>query len=253
MPAVDTKYPMPENRQTKIWRYISLSTFAAMLELQGVWFSSPLKFDDAFEGTFPLKPVTPQTSAVARHPLFTEATAKAFEKSPRAIMSSSFVSCWFMGEHESAALWKIYGSGKESLAIQTTIEKLVKLAETRVMVGMVTYIDYLQEDFNSDNLFNLLFHKRKTFEHEKEFRAVIVDPSKRGLPGLIHEFDLSKLIESIVVAPGASEHFKSFIQKVLKVYELGSILKPSEIDLMPAISPVYNLNLNKLSTPAIEI
>ena len=242
MPAVDSKYPMPDNRQTKIWRYMSLSTFAAMLESQGIWFSSPLKFDDPFEGTFPLKPVTIPTETVPKDALSAEAIAKAFEAARNAIVTASFVSCWFMGDHESAALWNIYGTGKESIAIQTTIEKLVHLAETRVNVGLVTYLDYLQGDFKRDNLFNLLFHKRKAFEHENEFRAMIIDMPQRGAAGLLHEFDLSKLIESIIVAPGASEHFKSFIQKVLTAYGLDSLLKQSEIDMAPAIHPVYVLN-----------
>ena len=40
------------------------------------------------------------------------------------------------------------------------------------MVGMVSYIDYESETFSDDNVLNYVIHKRRSFEYEKEVRAM---------------------------------------------------------------------------------
>src|SRR5208283_5194086 len=85
----------------------------------------------------------------------------------------SFVNCWHMNEVESAAMWKIYSTSKDSVCLQTTFARLRDvLPEDDVYIGVVNYISYDRDMIPDDNGLWPLFHKRKSFEHERELRAL---------------------------------------------------------------------------------
>ncbi len=91
------------------------------------------------------------------------------------------VNCWHMNEHESAAMWKLYLKSDEGIAVQSTYNKLLNSMhdsnDFMLLVGAVNYIDYNKEVIPFGNAFYPYIHKRKSFEHERELRAVIT-PSK---------------------------------------------------------------------------
>ena len=89
----------------------------------------------------------------------------------------TFVNCWHAGEYESAAMWKLYTNSSEAVCIQSTYETLERLLRYKVRrVDAVSYVDYDTDWMPEGDILMPLLHKRKSFEHEREVRAIIYDP-----------------------------------------------------------------------------
>ena len=147
-----------------------------------------------------------------------------------------------MNEHESTAMWKLYAQTSEAVAIQTTYKQLAALLPEDAYIGKVKYIDYQTEWLPEGNLFYPYVHKRKSFEHEREIRALVMDiPDKsekrhsRPNPdfGRLIHIDLAQLIENVYVAPTCPLWFRSIVDNVLKKYGLSKTVATSAIDLPP--------------------
>jgi len=144
----------------------------------------------------------------------------------------TYINCWYISDHESAAMWNLYAQTKEAIAIQTTYEKLHLAMASDCYIGEVKYIDYKNDVIPISNAFNPHMIKRKAFEHERELRAIIQDhetPSKRSEDGggkehdysvvndkngLAIEIDPIQLIDSVFVAPMCSGWFKNLVESI---------------------------------------
>ncbi|OAF09230.1 hypothetical protein [Bradyrhizobium neotropicale] len=83
-----------------------------------------------------------------------------------------------------------------------------------VFIGEVNYIDYDKESFEQYQMLNFIMHKRLSFAHERELRAIFweMDGSPEAQPykdkigpsGLTIEVQLSSLIENVYVSPTAA-------------------------------------------------
>jgi hypothetical protein len=179
----------PTNRDIRLWRYMNLSKFISLLQTEKLYFARArnLVSDDPFEGAI--------TQLDARWPDLVlqfretheqlagwrgvpEATlryiAKDWSEGHKNSLNWLCVSCWHMNEHESAAMWKLYSQSSDAICIQTTFEKLAFELPDFVYAGMVDYIDYELGTISQDNIFNRFLRKRKSFEHERELRALMI-------------------------------------------------------------------------------
>lgn len=146
-----------------------------------------------------------------------------------------FVNCWFLSTRESFAMWSLYG-GSSSVVLRVKPEKLVallknekahQLRQDRVqdrVYGMVSYKDYRDKKAISDRSFKqtyAAFRKDLSWEHEREFRAVICSkrdkhelddgPLEIGLPSSgvdLKIMDLLALDISVIFHPDMSEWVK---------------------------------------------
>lgn len=86
------------------------------------------------------------------------------------------INCWHMNEHESAAMWKLYLKSNEGIAVQSSYNKLRDciIDDEQVLVGMVKYLDYEAEHIDPGNILSAFVYKRKSFEHEREVRALVI-------------------------------------------------------------------------------
>src|SRR6056300_1352601 len=126
-------------------------------------------------------------------------------------------------------MWKLYLTGKEGVAIQSTFKRLKDSFKVnkvdKIYIGFVKYIDYEKDSIPERNIFNPFLYKRKSFEHEKELRAIIMKfalaEQTRGKhilyvdPEWIGNYvksDLNILIEKIVVSPTAPDWFTELIK-----------------------------------------
>jgi len=48
-------FPLTIRRDQKLWRYMDFTKFMSLLETKSLWFNRSDRFDDPFEGTYPLK------------------------------------------------------------------------------------------------------------------------------------------------------------------------------------------------------
>jgi hypothetical protein len=121
----------------------------------------------------------------------------------------------------------------QSLSVQSTFKRLTQCfspeSERTVLIGKVNYIDYNTDWLPEGNLFYPFLFKRKSFEHERELRAIImINPlSREGELDLDKEVvyiveyidvNLHKLIESVFFTPTAPDWFLSLVKFIMKRY-----------------------------------
>jgi len=156
---------------------MDFTKFVSILGTKQLFFCRSDLFEDPFEGSLPTANIT-----LREH---------AYKDMPEGIMNSlpairkwfrewTYISCWHANEYESAAMWKLYTQTNEAVAIETDYETLASVLPNNTLLGMVSYIDYEIEPLSERNCFYLFTHKRKSFEHEREVRAIIQNlPNKQ--------------------------------------------------------------------------
>lgn len=138
----------------------------------------------------------------------------------------TYVNSWHVLEHESAAMWSLYLRSQDGIAIQSTYasltDSLAACDEFPIHVGLIRYIDYNTEGIPGGQVLFPMMHKRKSFEHECELRALIWIPEVEGkkrpgadvfnspeqnpyreMQGFYVKTDMDMLIHQIFVAPSA--------------------------------------------------
>ena len=226
---------IPDDPKIKIWRYMDFAKFASMLENGGVYFPRGDKLGDPFEGS------TPRGNEKLRQNYKPAIKWEDFEIMYKRSLKQSMINCWHMNEYESAAMWGLYTKTNEAIAIQPTYELLDQCFDQFVNITTVKYIDYNTDSIPEGNTLTLLAHKRKSFEHEREIRAIMLTPNLAcgddvdALPstGEWKEVDLNKLIEKVYVAPSAPSWFKKLVSGILNKYGLNKPVFKSALDEEP--------------------
>ncbi|MGC9948737.1 MAG: hypothetical protein ABSF64_20405 [Bryobacteraceae bacterium] len=136
----------PENElklQTALWRYMDLARFLVLIDRKKLYFSRLPELEDAWEGAW-----SPSDPLFERDPKYMLIAASHLTS------SLPLVSCWHENESESVAMWKLYVSGKEGVAIKTTVSSLVKVASVgrELKLGRVGYRD-VNDSEHSPNVF----------------------------------------------------------------------------------------------------
>ncbi len=160
---------LPEDTDL-LWRYMSFEKFVSLLNTKSLFFTRADKFDDPFEGfTHPLVKRDYESS------IDTNALVEFQKNLPKYALCS----CWHHAEEESIAMWEKYHMQNSGIAIKTTFSKFKDCLKEdyRVFLGKIEYIDHyaypVPQNISEMSMFyTWYFHKRKTFEYEREFRAI---------------------------------------------------------------------------------
>jgi hypothetical protein len=202
---------------------MDLAKYLSMLDRRCLFFSRATHLGDPFEGS--ATKVMVSTREYIRANRATDPALAAYKDAPdimfsgtgdmfKGLVQSYLISCWHMNEHESAAMWKLYSSSDEAVCIRSTYRRLRMCLPECVFVGEVSYINYETEGFQAGQGFNYIMHKRLSFAHERELRAIFWDMA--GIPeaqpykakiepsGLAIEVDLPTLNERVYVSPTAA-------------------------------------------------
>src|SRR5207248_5933779 len=208
-----------------------LAKYLAILQRRSLFFPRGTLLGDPFEGSS-TKPMVAARQYIMQNRTSDPALAEYknmegahfdVEESYKMAVTLYLISCWHMNEHESAAMWRLYLRSNEGVCIQSTYQKLWSCLPKSVRIGEIKYIDYNTEGFPPANLFNFIMHKRKSFEHERELRAVFwegsgtdAQPYKAKIEpaGLWIEVDLPSLIETVHISPAAEPWLVTAIQEV---------------------------------------
>lgn len=238
---------------------MDLAKYISLMKERALFFSSPRLLGDAFEGSY-TRPNVENDLELAKT-VYGEISVSSDEEMKNwianrasmryqayhGIQNVMYVNCWHMNEHESAAMWNLYAKSGQGIAVQTTYwrlgDSLVDVdTPTNVTVsgGVVKYVDYDREFISEENALNALLHKRKSFEHEQEFRAlsIYVPPHSEGkmisFDGIHLSTDLDRLIERVYVSPGSPEWIKDVVESVTDKYGLvGKEVVTSSLDKRP--------------------
>ncbi len=246
--------------ETKIWRYLDVSKFVFMLSKRALVFSRADKLNDPFEGSYSKPSIKMREDY---YETFTEDDSKSFFDLYKKFRAYTFVNCWNMNEFESAAMWGLYLKSNEGVAIQSTYKNLIKSLNRRavnveIAVGQVEYIDYDKDLMIDNNPLLAFYHKRKSFEHERELRAAFTQiPTEKGtsinlakmnddsydividhsvdLDNIVEliPINLNALIENIYVPPTSDDWFKEVVKSLLRKFKLNINVKRSELEKDP--------------------
>ena len=233
---------------------MDLAKYLAILQRRSLFFPRAPLLGDPFEGSSTIPMVLyrehiennkKSDPALKHYNDLPDGMSPSLGDTLKLFVSKYLISCWHMNEHESAAMWRLYLSSNEGVCIQSTYRRLRSCLPKCVFVGEVNYIDYQTEWFSTENLFNAIVHKRKSFEHERELRAVFcgLDGTPDALPyktkieptGLWIDVDLPSLIETVHISPTAEPWLASVIKEVTAKHDLHVPVRQSAL----AGSPLY--------------
>lgn len=238
----------PKNPDIPIWRYMDFTKFVSMLVQRGLFFSRLDKLGDPFEGSLSKLNVRDDLITVPNDlqgkPKEAENYINSFKQIRQTIKKFRtwvFASTWHMGEHESAAMWKLYARTEEAICVRSTFAKLERLLPDDVFVGRVIYVDYEKHVIPFGNILWPYVHKRKSFEHEQELRALIPDfknafsspPIEPTASGVWRIVDLSALIDRVYIAPTAPEWFMNTVHATIKQFGYNIPVIRSALDDSP--------------------
>ncbi len=259
--SIETKeYPhlrIPKYEHAKIWRYMDFTKFVSLIDKQALFFPRMDRLGDKFEGSIP-KHTYPNAEKLAQELKAEDLDLYKWDRDNRkgsklylkAQRRCTFINSWHLNDNESAAMWKVYLKTDEGLAIQSTYRRLVdslNSSETKIHVGRVRYVNY-----SSKYPFNVasfpFICKRRSFEHEKELRAIVftdnvkfdpkslVTQSSRKIPnGMDIKVNLQTLIEKIYVSPTAEKWFEELVKSIVNKYSINKPVRRSSL----AEDPIY--------------
>lgn len=239
----------PENEDVKVWRYMDFTKFVSLIDSRTLYFTRADNFEDPFEGSWPISNIAarvhvPDTFTKEQEEKYLKSLpglSRFFKKLPQYVSINS----WHMSDNESVAMWKVYLKSDEGIAIQSTYAKLKEsiVDEERVFLGKVTYIDYEIDTMDADNMLLPFVHKRLSFSHEQEVRALVMKlPPGAGNPdtsietikhGLTINIDLRTLVENIYVSPSAPSWFTDLVETVIKKFGFNFEISQSDINKDP--------------------
>jgi len=160
---------------------------------------------------------------------------------PQEFRKRVYINCWHMNERESFAMWNLYVRSNEAIAIQSTYQLLRTCLPSLINAGSVQYIDYTLDFVPEDDLLRPFMYKRKSFEHERELRAIIdVEDDDEtwvghtvGSIGRTVPVSLDDLVEKIYVAPTSPSWFAELVRSVMSKYGLEKPVVMSSLDEKP--------------------
>lgn len=148
-----------------IWRYLDLVRFIRLLECSALWLTRIDLLDDPREGCLTDKELYVLGEDRDANIRFMNGHRK-----------HGYVNCWFAHEHESMAMWRLYGTGPGGVAVKSTIRAMKDAMATvphTVIMGSVRYLRWRREAPWDNNIILMCLRKEESFSHEREVRLVV--------------------------------------------------------------------------------
>ena len=217
-------------------RYMDLPKFLHLLRSKSLYLRRADGFTDRLEGA--LTPMFRHTLDEGHRKAQLEHDADYFYRRAR---SGNYVSCWTLGTTDNMALWQLYGGAKASVAINSTVERLVGVAlswKEQVLIHRVLYIDHTKNpDMVVRRYTDVLRYKNEAYRYEHELRILVPrqggDWSANPIGIELSVAKLSDLIASVVVAPEADDWFLDVVKDLCKKYQLSVPVRRSRLAYLP--------------------
>jgi hypothetical protein len=212
---------------------MDLTKLLGMLESKKLFLPRSDQFDDPYEGCLPKAAVAQnraQYLSTGIPPKQVDIMIDNAIKAADIFRKQMFISCWYSSEYESAAMWKLYLQSSEGIAIRSDHDALCRsLIASPLMArtANIKYIDYDKTPIPAGNIYFQFLHKRLSFSHENELRAVIWSKEDVNGPQIPAEaisvtvdVDPSDLIKAVHVSPTSPKWFGELVEHLLKRYGL---------------------------------
>ena len=182
-----------KNSSGRLYRIINFQHAVQIFEKKELFFSHPSNWEDPYE-------------------------TRLIHKENHKI----FAQCW-CSNGVSDAMWRIYSPNHLGIRISTSTKKLraalengISGSERTIRMGDVSYMsqsglniksrkitEELKKDFDVMKSTDLLFMKRWPYEHESEYRVVVIDELPSDSSGVTISINPYQLIDSILIDPRA--------------------------------------------------
>ena len=163
--------------QTKLWRYFDLDGALNLIRTNMLRFTQLAKFEDGFEGRQSLAEKAKDVAdrKAAGIPVFEneDEASRLIEVFNR---HHTYASCWTTVSPNSMLMWSIYAPKPESVAVETTVGKLLaSLPESgpEVLMGGLDYGNREVGISNSHNPLAAVWSKWDYYAHEREVRLLV--------------------------------------------------------------------------------
>ncbi len=216
-------FVQPSKTDAVVWRYIDIAKFAFLLVRRCLVYTQLAQLQDTYEGTLPTldrDAMLKQWQEIGRDQGWAPSPGYPADQIVAYTRRTIYVNCWSMHEHESEALWRIYGD-PQGIALRTTYAKLAQVAPDSVhdFIGLVRYADYARATVHRGNSLDIAMAKRIQYHFEQEVRllrwvlppegpkddkggaAVLMDQNP---PFVLVDLDLERVVEEVVVSPYAA-------------------------------------------------
>lgn len=190
---VENPFQEPEDNPT-IWRFVDHSKFIWILQNTSLYFRRTDLMNDPYEGHPPVsylrknidelqkrrervnEKLSPDGVEGPLRPVSPDDVLAPFEH----FRWSNYINCWHESEHESVAMWKIYLSSGDGVAIKTDFDSVFSAikssADGEVSGGRMNYVDFEESPFPHNNILRAHALKQQEYNYEKEIRFSIYDP-----------------------------------------------------------------------------
>ena len=176
----------PPPSEAALWRYMDFTKFASLLDKEALFFARADKLGDPVEGSFSkvndaMRPTWLLDQGAPPEQI--QEIIQLVSTGNKAMPSRVFVNCWHENDYESEAMRKLYGNGA-GISIKTTFKALSEsfTSSDHIHIGRISYVDYDTTAISEQNAFSAFLNKRKSFEHEREVRAVVSNFSSEAVP-----------------------------------------------------------------------
>jgi hypothetical protein len=215
-----------------------------MLDQRALFFSRADLLGDRFEGAYSAANIALRPVVYGEH---AELMGEQVEPFRQALPRYTVVNCWHMNEGGSAAMWRLYLKSGEGVAIRSTFQRLTESFsefEPAVYIGVVKYADYEREWIPEGYTLYPFVHKRRSFEHEREVRALRQELAydddggidltrERFTAGEAVPVRLDPLIERVYIAPGAATWLRDLVASVASRFGLDAEIVQARLDADP--------------------
>ena len=227
----------PDIRQGSILRrYMDLPKLLDLLHTKSLYFRRADGFSDRLEG--------------ALFPSFRKSMDEAFARKEipydadhfyRRARQGNYVSCWSIGARDNMALWQLYGGVKTSLAITTTVDRLIWCGfhwDRCMHLHKVRYVDHRRvRTYVMGAYTDVLQYKNDAYKYERELRIIVphqhdaweANPMELRLP--LPSVDT--LVSSVVVAPEADASYIETVRRLCRRYGAAAPVKRSTLSRIP--------------------
>lgn len=221
----------------RIWRYLDLAKLVSMFSSKALYFAPPSELNDPYEGYMPRSHVkaheeiaanilaqlrSNRDQVVAHFPdpdrstidaVVAKAEAELHAPAMLKDVATRFgVNCWHKNEHESAAMWQLYGN---CAAVESTVPRLQSaFSRDGINFDEVRYMDFDNDPIEQGHRHYASFIKRMEFQHEREIRATVL--LKQFGKGELVECDIEKLVVAVHVAPLAAPYYLAAVRQVVE-------------------------------------
>ena len=249
----------PEDPAVPLWRYMDFTKLVSLLDARKLFFCRTDLLGDPWEGSLT------RAEADERRKLDGDGPRRLHyltHEKIRSEVTNSIASCWHMNEYESMAMWRLYLASSEGVAVRSTYRRLVDSfarfdgvdkgrnadnteKELLIHVGVMHYVDYDSADPLPIRPF---LRKRRSFEHERELRAVAMDTTWGNSPTFDAEgrpmtrferggeyvpSELETLIEAVYVSPEAQGWFVDLVGSTVQRFGLSCPVRRSDLGRDP--------------------